>query len=143
MFEFDMFMPECSKRYCSLSPASVSDTSSVESWVESTLASPAGSPEPVKEKQFYEGENGIIELKEKIIAIVDPKPRIINQYALAALKKPGTYFAQTKTELLGPFSITPSPSDLPKGELIMIYECCSKFSETSTSCFCPIGLFQN
>ncbi|KAF1748711.1 hypothetical protein GCK72_025178 [Caenorhabditis remanei] len=120
MYEVDG--PECSKRYCSLSPSS--DTSSDTSSDSSSDSSSAGSPvnEPVKGKEFYEGKNGIIKLREKIISIVDPTPRTIHQYALAALRKPGTFFVQTKSELLGPFFITPSPKDIPKGELVMIYE---------------------
>ncbi|CAI2356041.1 unnamed protein product [Caenorhabditis sp. 36 PRJEB53466] len=120
--------PSCWKRYCSASPELV----------------PPENRTPMNEtKQFYSGENGIIELKKNIISIVDPKPRTVNQYVLAALRKPGTYFVQTKSSLIGPFFTTPTPADCPKGELVMIYECCSRFSETSTSCFRPIGLLQN
>ncbi|CAD36482.2 MSP domain-containing protein [Caenorhabditis elegans] len=127
------YEPECFKRFCHFSPFS-----DIES-----IPSPYEYYGPIREKEFYEGDNGIIKLKEKIISIVDPKPRIIHRYALEALKKPGTYFVQTKSNLLGPFFITPTPDDLPKGELVMIYECCSAFSETSTCCFRPIGLLQN
>ncbi|PIC19942.1 hypothetical protein B9Z55_025302 [Caenorhabditis nigoni] len=156
------------KRYCSPGPSSASPWNSVPSpidytayefisMMESILKQPIQSVESnesteeddstkksEKPKKFYESDGKIIQLKDKVIAIVDPKPRIIHKYALAALKKKGIYFAQSETELIGPFFVTPTPNDLPKGELVMIYECCSsKLSETCTTCFRPLGLFQN
>uniref|UniRef100_A0A8R1HRW4 FERM domain-containing protein n=1 Tax=Caenorhabditis japonica TaxID=281687 RepID=A0A8R1HRW4_CAEJA len=53
------------------------------------------------------------------------------------------FYTGTESDLLGPFTMTPIAKELPKGELMMIYECCGRFSETGTSCFRPIGLLQN